>query len=57
LCHVDEVGFAMTLPITYSWSPLAERLKIAYEAPQGRRVNAIGGYFFLCWSLGGYVCL
>lgn len=24
---------------------MGQRLKIAYEAPQGRRVNAIGGYF------------
>jgi hypothetical protein len=45
----------MTLPITYSWSPLAERLKIAYEAPQGRRVNAIGGYFCAGPSVGEFV--
>ena len=34
----------MTLPTTYSWSPIGERLQVAYEAPQGRRVNAIGAY-------------
>ena len=35
----------MTLPVCYSWFPIGERLCIPYEAPQGRRVNAIGGYF------------
>lgn len=34
----------MTLPISYSWYPQGERLLIPYEAPQGRRVNAIGAY-------------
>jgi hypothetical protein len=33
------------LPTNYSWYPVGERLKIPYEAPQGRRVNAIGAYF------------
>lgn len=45
----------MTLPINYSWSPVGERLKIAYEAPQGRRVNAIGGYFSAGPSAGKFV--
>jgi len=44
LCHVDEVGFALTLPTTYSWHLEGERLTVPYEAPQGRRVNAIGAY-------------
>jgi hypothetical protein len=35
----------MTLPPSYSWYPVGEQLSIAYEAPQGRRVNAIGAYF------------
>jgi len=35
----------MTLPTGYSWSPIGERLLVRYEAPQGRRVNAIGAYF------------
>ena len=35
----------MTLPVSYSWYPIGERLCIAYEANQGRRVNAIGAYF------------
>ena len=42
--HLDEAGFAMTLPTNYSWYPKGERLLIPYEAPQGRRVNAIGAY-------------
>jgi hypothetical protein len=35
----------MTLPPCYSWFPLGKVLRIPYEAPQGRRVNAIGAYF------------
>lgn len=35
----------MTLPPCYSWSPVGERLCIAYQAPQGRRLNVIGGFF------------
>jgi transposase len=31
--------------VSYSWYPVGERLSIPYEAPQGRRVNAIGAYF------------
>jgi len=45
LCHLDEVGFAMTVPTTYSWFLQGERLEVPYEAPQGRRVNAIGAHF------------
>ena len=45
LGHLDEAGFALTLPTNYSWSPVGQRLTIPYEAPQGRRVNAIGVYF------------
>jgi putative transposase len=44
VCHLDEAGFAMTLPPCYSWSPVGTRLSVPYEAPQGRRINAIGGY-------------
>jgi putative transposase len=39
------VGFALTLPTTYSWVPTGQRLHVPYHAPQGRRVNAIGAYF------------
>jgi hypothetical protein len=35
----------MTLPTSYSWSPVGERLTIAYEAPAGRRLNVLGAYF------------
>jgi putative transposase len=45
LCHLDEAGFALTLPTTYSWCPQGERLRVPYQAPQGRRVNVIGAYF------------
>ncbi|HZO91624.1 MAG TPA: transposase [Chthonomonadaceae bacterium] len=45
VCSQDEAGFAMTLPTCYSWFPIGKVLRIPYEAPQGRRVNAIGAYF------------
>jgi transposase len=45
VCSQDEAGFAMTLPTCYSWFPIGMVLRIPYEAPQGRRVNAIGAYF------------
>ena len=35
----------MTLPPCRSWFPEGERLEVAYEAPQGRRVNALGAHF------------
>jgi len=44
LYQSDEVGFAMTLPVCYSWTLQGMRLSIPYEAPQGRRVNGIGAY-------------
>lgn len=45
VCYLDEAGFSMTLPPCRSWFPQGERLEVAYEAPQGRRVNAIGAHF------------
>ena len=45
VCYLDEAGFSMTLPPSRSWFPQGERLEVAYEAPQGRRVNAIGAHF------------
>jgi hypothetical protein len=45
LCHLDEAGFALTLPTTYSWYLQGERLRVPYQAPQGRRVNVLGAYF------------
>lgn len=35
----------MTLPTTYSWFPIGERLLVPYHAPEGRRVNVIGAHF------------
>ena len=45
VCHLDEAGFSMTLPPCGSWFLAGERLRVAYEAPQGRRVNVIGAHF------------
>jgi len=33
------------MPTTYSWYPRGQRLRVPYQAPQGRRVNVIGAYF------------
>ena len=33
------------MPTTYSWYPQGQRLRVPYQAPQGRRVNVIGAYF------------
>lgn len=48
----------MTLPNAYSshlwwlpWSPVGKRLYVPYEAPQGRRVNAVGALFHKCRRL------
>lgn len=35
----------MTLGNAYSWSPVGQRVRVPYEAPQGRRVNAVGALF------------
>lgn len=35
----------MTLPTSYSWYPRGRRLRVPYQAPRGRRVNAIGASF------------
>jgi hypothetical protein len=43
---LDEAGFSLTLSNTYSWSPVGKRLYVAYEAPQGWRVNAVGALFY-----------
>jgi hypothetical protein len=45
VCHLDEAGFSMTLPPCGSWFLEGERLRVPYEAAQGRRVNAIGAHF------------
>jgi DDE superfamily endonuclease len=42
---LDEAGFSMTLSNAYSWSPVGKRVCVPYEAPQGRRVNALAALF------------
>ena len=42
LYHLDEAGFAPTLPTSYTWARVGTRPIVPYEAPQGRRVNVIG---------------
>jgi putative transposase len=42
LWFLDQCGFAPTLPTGYSWGRPGARLVVPYEAPQGRRVNAVG---------------
>jgi hypothetical protein len=36
----------MTLSNAYSWSPVGKRVYVPYEAPRGRRVNAVGVLFY-----------
>ena len=38
----------MTLSNTYWWSPVGKRVYVPYEAPQGKRVNAVGTLFHGC---------
>ena len=45
VAYVDEAGFAPTQPTGSSWGPVGCPLLVPYEAPQGRRVNAVGAYF------------
>jgi hypothetical protein len=42
LYHLDECGFAPTLPTSYTWAREGTRAIVPYEAPQRRRVNVIG---------------
>jgi transposase len=44
LYYLDECGFSPTLPVGYSWSLPRQRKLVRYEAPQGRRVNAMAAY-------------
>lgn len=44
LYYLDECGFSPTLPISYSWTLPGRRKWTRYEAPQGRRVNALAAY-------------
>lgn len=42
LYHLDEAGFAPTMPVGYTWAREGVRAIVPYEAPQGRRCNVIG---------------
>lgn len=42
LWFLDQSGFAPTLPTGSGWGRLGTRLVVPHEAPQGRRVNAVG---------------
>jgi DDE superfamily endonuclease len=42
LFFLDQSGFAPTLPTGYGWGRRGRRVVVPYEAPQGRRVNAVG---------------
>ena len=44
LYYLDECGFSPTLPTGYSWTLPGQRKLVRYEAPQGRRVNALAAY-------------
>jgi transposase len=44
LYYLDECGFAPTLPTGYSWTLPGRRKFVPYEAPRGRRVNALAAY-------------
>lgn len=44
LYYLDECGFSPTLPVGSSWSLPKQRKLVRYEAPQGRRVNALAAY-------------
>lgn len=52
---MDEAGFAPTLPTGYSWFPVGQRLTVPYQAPQERRVNAIGAFFSHGPQAGGFL--
>ena len=44
LFFLDESGFAPTLPTGFTWGRRGRRVVVPYEAPQGRRVNAVGAF-------------
>lgn len=45
VAHIDEVGFALTLPTTTTWGTVGCPRYVPHEARQGRRLNGIGAYF------------
>jgi transposase len=42
LFYLDQCGFAPTMPTSYTWAREGTRPLLRYEAPQRRRVNALG---------------
>ena len=42
LVHLDESGFAPTLPTRYTWARTKTRALVWDEPPQGRRLNVLG---------------
>jgi putative transposase len=44
LQYLDEAGFAPSFPLTSTWARLGTRPLLRYEAPEGRRVNAVGAW-------------
>jgi hypothetical protein len=44
LFYLDECGVAPSLPCGSSWSLPGQRKHVAYEYPQGRRVNVLAAY-------------
>ena len=44
LFFLDQSGFAPALPTGYTWGRRGRRVVVPYEAPQGRRVNAVGAF-------------
>lgn len=45
----------MTLPTSYGWYPIGQTQHIPHEAPQGRRVNAIGASCSHSPQAGGFM--
>lgn len=39
--YLDECGFSPTQPVNYSWTLAGRRKLVAYENPEGRRVNVL----------------
>lgn len=44
LFFLDQSGFAPTLPTGFTWGRRGRRVVVPYQAPQGRRINAVGAF-------------
>jgi hypothetical protein len=44
LRYLDEVGFAPSFPLSYTWAREGTRPLLRFEAPRDRRVNALGAW-------------